>query len=212
MNLRPFALFAALLVTPFTYADQAADVQHVSREWERVNFTLDKPQQVPALEALIKQTAALTRQYPDAAEAWIWDGIVHSTYAGAKGGLGALSECKTAKASFEKSITLNPAAMNGAAWTSLGSLYYQVPGWPVGFGDDEKAREHLEKGLELGPQDLDAHYFYGDFLAQQKDYAQARRVLQQALATPVDPARPVFQQGRRENIKALLREIESHSR
>ena len=53
-----------------------------------------------------------------------------------------------AKKLFERAIKLDPAAMDGSAYTSLGSLYYQVPGWPVGFGDDDKAKEMLLKGLD----------------------------------------------------------------
>lgn len=120
--------------------------------WDTVNFTLKKDDQVKPLEALISKAEALNKANPGNAPALIWEGIIHATYAGAKGGLGALAECKTAKGLFEQAIAADPKALNGAAYTSAGSLYYQVPGWPIGFGDKEKAEAMLKQGLALGPQ------------------------------------------------------------
>lgn len=186
------------------WADVTADVIALRSEWDTVNFTLKKEDQVKPLEALIQKAAALHKANPGNAPVLIWEGIIHATYAGAKGGLGALGECKTAKGLFEQAIVVDPGALNGAAYTSVGSLYYQVPGWPVGFGDDEKAEEMLKQGIALGPQDLDAHYFYGDFLVQQKRWQEAVDVLQAGLATLVDPQRPLFQKGRRGEMSRLL--------
>lgn len=75
----------------------------------------------------------------------IWSAIIDSSWAGAKGGLGALSLVKQARSDLEKAISIDPNALQGSAWTSLGALYYQVPGWPIGFGDKNKAEEMLKK-------------------------------------------------------------------
>lgn len=75
----------------------------------------------------------------------IWSAIIDSSWAGAKGGLGALSLVKEARNNLEKAIEIDPNALQGSAWTSLGALYYQVPGWPIGFGDKDKAEEMLKK-------------------------------------------------------------------
>lgn len=198
--LRTFFLLTACPV----WADVTSDVAALRSEWDTVNFTMKKEDQVKPLEALIQKAAALNKANPGNAPVLIWEGIIHATYAGAKGGLGALGECKTAKGLFEQAIVVDPSALNGAAYTSVGSLYYQVPGWPVGFGDDEKAEEMLKQGIALGPQDLDAHYFYGDFLVQQKRWKESVDVLQAGLATPVDPQRPLFQKGRRGEMSRLL--------
>jgi hypothetical protein len=69
----------------------------------------------------------------------IWEGIINSSWAGAIGGLGALGKVKAAKASLEQAMKLDPNALQGSAYTSLGTLYDQVPGWPIGFGDADKA-------------------------------------------------------------------------
>ncbi len=186
------------------WADASADVAALRTEWDTVNFTLKKEDQVKPLEGLISKASALNKAHPGNASALIWEGIIHATYAGAKGGLGALAECKTAKGLFEQAIAADPKALNGAAYTSVGSLYYQVPGWPVGFGDDEKAEEMLKQGLVLGPQDLDAHYFYADFLMQQKRWKEAVVIIEKGLATPQDATRPLFQKGRRDKLADML--------
>jgi len=201
--LRAITLALACAVAP-VWADVTADVAALRAEWDTVNFTLKKDDQVKPLEALIEKAAAINKANPGDAQALVWEGIIHATYAGAKGGLGALSECKTAKALFEQAIEADPSAMKGAAYTSVGSLYYQVPGWPIGFADKEKAEEMLKKGLALGPQDLDAHYFYADFLFQQKRWQEAVEMIEKGLATPVDPQRPLFQQGRRDKLNEML--------
>ena len=44
---------------------------------------------------------------------------------------------------------INPAALNGSAYNSLGSLYAKVPGWPIGFGDKAKASVNYQKLVAL---------------------------------------------------------------
>jgi len=121
--------------------------------------------------------------------------------------LGALSLAKDAKGALEHALQIDPRALSGSAYTSLGSLYYQVPGWPIGFGDDAKARELLDQALALNPDGIDPNYFLGDFLYRQRDYTGARKALERALKAPPRPDRPLADAGRREEIKQLLTEL-----
>ncbi|MFA3781275.1 hypothetical protein [Yersinia sp. 1652 StPb PI] len=73
------------------------------------------------------------------ADLLIWSAIVKSSWAGEKGGLGALDLVKDAKVKLELAIKLDANALDGSAYTSLGTLYYQVLGWPIGFGDKKQA-------------------------------------------------------------------------
>ena len=130
-----------------------------------------------------------------------------STYAGAKGGLGALGLVKQARASLEAALDIDPEALDGSAYTSLGSLYYQVPGWPLGFGDDGKARKYLQKSLAINPDGIDANYFFGDFLLDQGEPQRARIYLEKVLAAPDRPGRAVADQGRRAEAQARLNNL-----
>jgi tetratricopeptide (TPR) repeat protein len=139
----------------------------------------------------------------------VWEGIIRATYAGAKGGLGALGEAKKARVLFEQSIQLDPAALSGSAYTSLGSLYYQVPGWPIGFGDDDKADEMLRKGLAFDPDGIDANFFWGDYLLDQDRYDEAIAAFEKARGAPPRPGRESADAGRRAEIDAKIAETRS---
>ena len=141
------------------------------------------------------------------AAAAIWQGIVEASYAGAKGGLGALGLAKSAKKSFEDALAIDPKALDGSAYTSLGSLYYQVPGWPIGFGDDKLALEFLNKGLAQNPNGIDPNYFYADYLFRKGDLDGAEKAAKKALAAPPREARPLADEGRRKEVNELLAKI-----
>ena len=122
-------------------------------------------------------------------------------------GISALGKVNDARDLFEKSIALDPTALDGSAYTSLGSLYYQVPPWPLAFGSDSKAEEFLKKALELNPDGIDPNYFYGDFLLQNDHYAEAKVYLEKALNAPERPSRASADAGRRAEIAKALNEI-----
>lgn len=79
-----------------------------------------------------------------------------------------------------------------------------MPGAPIGWGDDAKASKLLRQALALDPNGLDANYFYGDYLLDQGDKAGAKTYLQKALRAPHDAARPVWDAGRRREVRDLL--------
>lgn len=184
-----------------------ARIDALARTWDHVNYEVQGPAKVSQLAAIAAQADALAKQYPARAEPLIWVGIALSTEAGAKGGMGALGLAKEARASLERAEKINPGALNGSVYTSLGSLYYQVPGFPVGFGDKAKARAYLTKALAANPKGVDPNYFYGDFLFKEGQYAQAERVLQTALAAPARPGREVADRGRHAEAAALLAQV-----
>jgi tetratricopeptide (TPR) repeat protein len=142
--------------------------------------------------------------YPARAEPLIWQGIIVSSLAGARGGLGALSLAKQAKAQYEAALKIAPEALDGSAYNSLGVLYYKVPGWPIGFGDKEKSRELLQKALAINPNGIDPNYFYGEFLVETGKASEAIPYLERALKAPPRPGREVADAGRREEANTLL--------
>ncbi|TFW44007.1 tetratricopeptide repeat protein [Pseudomonas fluorescens] len=206
-------LFAALLFTllsPLTWAMDADDQQRLTEiqtRWAHIQYNLPEEQRSKAFEQLASQTTALTTQRPQAAEAWIWSGIVTSSWAGAQGGLGALSKVKAAKADLETALALDPKALQGSAYTSLAALYDRVPGWPIGFGDADKADALLKQALQLNPTGIDSLYFWGDHLYRQKRYAEARDALQKALLAAPRPGRETADAGRRKEITDLLAQV-----
>lgn len=180
-------------------------IAELQTRWAEIKYkSTDKEKMTAAMAALGNEAAALVAAAPDRAEARIWHAIILSTEAGFVKGLSALPKVKRAKAELEKAIILDPAALDGSAYTSLGSLYYQVPGWPVAFGDKEKAEKYLKIALEANPEGIDPNYFYGDYLMEQGKYGEAIPAFEKALAAPDRPGRALADEGRRQEIRAAL--------
>lgn len=189
--------------------DIASALSSIQARWAEIHYKMPEAQQEKALAALGSEVDTLIARYPNAAELQVWAGIVRSTQAGVHGGLGALKLVKQARRHLEASLTLDPRALDGSAYTSLGALYYQVPGWPLGFGDDDKAAMYLKRALNINPDGLDALYFWGDYLHEQGHDAQARQALEKALQAPPRAGRELADAGRREEIRRLLGRLES---
>lgn len=185
-----------------------AKIGELQAAWAHAKYEVKgEDAQLQSLQALAGQAHGVTASYPGKAEPLIWEAIILSTEAGVKGGMGALSLVKDAKAKLEEAEKINPNALDGSVNTSLGSLYYQVPGWPVAFGSDKKAKAYLEKAVAMNPDGIDPNYFYGDFLFRQGDYAKAKDVLTHALTAAPRPGREVADAGRREEINAVLTQV-----
>ncbi len=181
-----------------------ADIHSVELQWEHIKFAEDgSSNQLEHIDALAKYAAGLVAKYPGRVEPMIWEGIVTSEEAGMAGTMSALGYAKAAKAVLEQAYQKDPAALDAGAPTSLGVLYARVPGWPIGFGDNDKARELLAQAVSLAPNGMDANYFYADFLMGQHDYAAAYKVLKHALSLPPQTNRPLWDK----NWRAVIREL-----
>jgi tetratricopeptide (TPR) repeat protein len=202
------ALFLGALGSTLAAADPGAEITALQERWAEVNYQLEGKTQLTACEALVQEADNVAAHNPDSAAALIWSGIIKSSFAGAKGGLGAMKLAKASKSDLEHAMEIDATALQGSAYTSLGTLYFKVPGWPVGFGDDEKAEELLLKALNLNPDGIDPNYFYGDFLLGQKRYEEAEKALLKAQAAPRRPNRPLADAGRQEEIKLALLKVQ----
>lgn len=180
-------------------------IVQLQHDWAKANYKTSGDQQEAAFKGLADRAHQISANSPNKAEALIWEGIVLAGYAKAKGGLGALGLAEQARDVLLESLKTNPQALQGSAHTSLGSLFYKVPRWPLGFGDKKKAREHLEKALQLNPTGIDPNYFYADFLLEQGENAKAIEYFNKALAAPPRPGREDADEGRRADIAEGLK-------
>jgi tetratricopeptide (TPR) repeat protein len=189
-------------------ADFDAELRAIQTEWARINYAVaGSDAKVAAFDTLAARAATFSARHPQRAEPLIWEGIVLSTEAGAKGGLGALSLAKASRDRLERSLTLDPTALAGSAHTSLGTLYHKVPGFPVGFGSDKKAEEHLREALRQNPTGIDPNYFYAELLYDDDRHAEALTHLQKALKAPARPGRETADLGRRQEIEQLMAKV-----
>lgn len=214
MNSYLRGFIALLFATSFTVfapanADEFAEqLLQLQQDWAVANYQLADAAQEDAFSALEQRVTHFVSNYPSRAEAHIWQGIILSTEAGVIGGLAALDLAKRSKVALEHALSIDPQALDGSAHTSLGTLYFKVPGWPFGFGNDDLAKKHLEQALILNPEGIDPNFFYGEFLYEEGDYKAAAVHLNKALAAAPRPQRELADRERRKEIQQLLTKVE----
>jgi len=191
------------------YASMDAAVHYLDDGWAHIKYQItDKDEQLKELDGLAKEAATVVARYPGQVQPLLWDGIITSEEAAKASIIHKLGFATAARRLFEKAEAIDKAGPNGAVAMSLGVIYYKVPGFPMGFGDIEKARRYLETAVAIDPDGLDANYFYGDFLIRRGEINKARALLVHALDAPVNPARPVWDAGRRAEIRALIAKMD----
>lgn len=203
----------ALLLAALAPAAQADSINTalitLEHGWAHVTYEVPASGQDKAYTALEAKASALAARYPQRAEPKVWQAIILSTHAGEHGGLGGLEMARKARDLLRQAQKIAPDVMHGSIYTTLGSLYDAVPGWPLGFGDKSKARVMLQKALQLNPDGIDPNYFEGKLLYRSGDSADALVALRKALAAPPRADQPLADAGRRRQIQQLIQTVNS---
>jgi len=185
-----------------------AAVRRINDQWAHIRYQVaDRNEQYRQLDVLAGEAAQVSARYPGRAEPLLWQGIVVSEEAARASVLRQLGFARSAREILEKAQGIDPNVADGGVKMSLGVLYYRVPGFPIGFGNTAKARALLEAALKQDPNGLDNNFFYADFLNDEGHPAQAKQYVQRGLQAPVNAARPVWDAGRRAEMRALLVKI-----
>lgn len=181
-----FLLLALNLMPVLVKADALElAVQKIESEWAHIHYKVVKEKQEGAFKRLLAEVNNLNAQYPDQAELIIQQAIIVATNADNIDPFSALQAIHQARDLLLQAIELDPNASEGAAFVTLGSLYYRVPSWPIAYGDNEKAQKMLKKALAINPNTIDANYFYGEFLVTRGKQKEAMTYFKRAIAIPV---------------------------
>lgn len=199
-----FLLVSALYFSAPASADMTEELLDLQHEWAKTSYETSEDNIDDAFESLTTHARTLVTKYPDSTEPKVWLAIVLSSDAGATGGISALRKVNEAKKLLEDVKTKDPTILNGSVYTSLGSLYYKVPGWPLSFGNKDKAEHYLKMALTTNPDGIDPNYFYGDFLLEKGNADAAIVYLEKALNAPPRENRLLADRGRKNEIKAKL--------
>lgn len=207
---------ASLAGAPYAGAastDLNAELRAIQHEWATANFnTQGKKERRAAFEAVAEHAAAFAHDFPNAVEAIAWEGIVLSSYAGEVSAMSAMKYAKAALASLQRAESMAAEALAGGIYASLGALYSKVPGGFIGFGDDQIAEDYFVKALAVDAGNIDNNFFYGEYLAEHGRYEEALNLLQHALDSPTVIERPVFDAGRRSEIRTLIGTVQAKIR
>lgn len=186
-------------------SDEIAGLEH---GWAKAYYEIPDAGKDEAFTALRSWAELVASKYPDRADALIWQAIITSTHAKYQGIMTAGRSAKKARDLLLAAEKLDPTALDGSVYTSLGSLYYKVPGWPLSFGDKDKARNYLERALQINPDGIDPNFFFAEFLAETGDSERARSYLEKAMNAPARPGREDADAGRKLEIQALRKQLE----
>lgn len=216
MNRAPIAIalsLAAWLTVAVPASAQTCPelVIDLRQRWDEITFQMPADERANAYAALAEDAFVGTTAQPNCTEAWVWNGIAEASYAEAGNMFVALGALRRAHAALTEAVRQDGRVMAGAAHTALAAIYYRSYPWPFGLGDDELAAEEFKQALALAPNDIDANYYYGDYLISEGRYAEARAALQKALAAPPRYGRDSADAGRREQAQALLARIADHN-
>ncbi len=185
-------LLMIMFFPSLSWAVMDEEISHIRYQMTAIEheYTLEQKQEkIQALDTVIEQAEKIIAEHPDRAEGHVWKGLALSAQAKHKGkGLGALSAAKKARATLEQAIEIDPQASDAAAFNTLAMLYYKVPGWPIGFGNKDKAREYFRQALDTS-SNLDTNYRYGEFLLSEGQRELGVEYLQKALSFPDRPGR-----------------------
>lgn len=201
-------LLAALDASAFAAgAGMNDEIAALGHHWASAYYDTPDARKNDAYAAVIAESDRVARDFPNKAEPMIWQAIVLASAAKAEGGFGALHKAKQARDLLLAAEKIDANALDGSLYSTLGSLYANVPRWPIGFGDKDKAAEYLKKAVAIDPAGIDSNYFYADLLADEGEYADAAAHLKRAIAAPPRPGREDADAGRRREAEALLAKI-----
>ncbi|MFA5985687.1 MAG: tetratricopeptide repeat protein [Methylococcaceae bacterium] len=179
-------VFVVLLLLPlWSLAASLNDsLNDLESEWAQIYYGNANDKEKAYIK-LLDKAAMLAQQYPNAAEALIWQANIMATYADIQDAISALDAIYNARKLLNQAIAINPKALDGSAFVTLGTLYYMAPKWPIAFGDSEQARQLLETALAINPNGIDSNYFYGDFLLTANQPNEAIKYFETAANAPI---------------------------
>ncbi len=201
-----FTTLVALLLLSFKVfaVDLSASLSSIESEWAHIYYNTSKFQQDAAFNELAKKTEALCIQYPHDPEPLFWKAVIIASHAELEDGFTALKSVNTAKDLLIETLKRNPTTANGSAYVTLGTLYYMVPRWPIGFGDYEKAEQMFKAALKINPNAIDANYFYGDFLLSTNKPKEAQTFFETAIKLTARQGQSFADQKLQEEAKLAL--------
>lgn len=209
--LRCSQMFLAVLLVlfgPVAAANTAPALIALEKNWGVLNFVKPSERDEAKLLALAERAKQVADQYVALrAEALALQALVLSTYADTNRRFSALRAVEKARDALQESIRLKPHhEYIGLAYGLLGSIYYQVPGRPIAWGNKKIGAQYLDQAVKIAPDNLDVIYFYAEYLRLKGAYREAVAYLERGLRLPIHPDRQEVDAARKSSLRVLLRD------
>ncbi len=197
-------LISGFVMSPVWAQGEAPAWVGLSERWAEIRFNLPAEKRGEALEALVQESRQVLTSNSQRAEPLVWHAVILSTLGRFRGGSEGLGLAKQAKLALDQAEKIQPEVLDGLIYTLKGSLYFKVPGWPIGFGDPGLAETYLQKALALNPGNIDANYFYGEFLLHKRNFKEAIKAFERVLTADPRPGQTLADAGRKREARAAI--------
>ena len=117
--------------------------------------------------------------------ALFWKAVAMGKMAEGSGIVNALRMLRPMEKNLLSVIALDEKYENAGAHRALGRMYHKLPGFPLSFGDNQKALKHLKRAHDLFPSDVITRAFYAELLYDVGRIEEARKHADFVLATPI---------------------------
>ncbi len=149
----------------------------------------------------------LLAKYPDSAEIKIWSGIIKAYKAEVLNSYKSLGLINDSRDILEESIKLDSKAIKSSGLVALGTLYYKTLPRPFSFKSNKKAEDLLRQALKQNPENVEANYFYSEFLIKNDRLDEAKPYLLNTINLPIRQERYLADITLKKNMKNLYSEI-----
>jgi tetratricopeptide (TPR) repeat protein len=190
----------------------AANPRDFESAWKlaRVNYWLGTNgfppgERKPALEAGVAAARRAVAIDPARCEGHFWLAANMGALAESFGLRQGIRYRTPIRESLERCLKIDPSFLDGSPDRALGRWYYKVPG--LFGGNKKKSEEHLRKALAYNPQSIITLLFLGETLHELDRTAEARKMLEAALAAPLSPEWAPEDRRFKEQAGALLAKI-----
>ncbi len=191
----------------------AVDTENVEASWKFAKasyylsaHTEDDDEKLVIIQKGIDVSKRAVKIDPESVQANFYLGVSYGIYGRAKGVMNSLGLIDPIKKQMARVIELDENYLFGGPHRVLGKMFLMVPG--AFGGDNDKAVEHLEKAVKIGPKYLLNHLFLAEaYIATDQD-AKAKKEIDWILKAELQEGWEPEGKEEKEKAKKLLEELE----
>lgn len=162
----------------------------------------NKSEKVGYFDKGIATAQRAVAQQPNAVEGHFWLAVNYGGQSELKGIITAVQTVKKIRAEMETVIRINAAYEDGNAYMALGEIDRQLP--RLLGGNSKRGLAYLEQGVRIAPHNLDLKLSLAQAYIDDGRKDEGRRLLQEIVQAPINPARAKEMRHIQDNARKLL--------